>query len=1015
KLSFFPDVKLGINVPARGKAMICLRWIVIKTLLTPPETPLFRSLDDEEEQFVGQASRGRAQSKGMQISRPSTMDNAQRSSRSSASPNRFSLSPRSMARTKSPISASRASPPLSVQPPTPSRRPSTPPAAKISAFHKGLQWLSIKWNKEASPVKANHRSSSTKPQGWQSNDPAFSYNAPPKTVHLYQMFGIPRSIASSKKLSKFFPISAPKWSFDSAVWLMDHRKGPQDRFRPLLSSVPATTFGAGKINNVHKPMFSHNSSMTTSSNASSEHGATFGPYVESDQEQQDLIGEWDADDGLRVHEDIFMFDKLDELNEETSYNKSTKYVEDSPIRVKYVKSDKHDFDMERWAANQTPYDGADSSQVGHGEMATCSRCGMSFNVMDSDGKGDSCGECSSKVEGFSADHMLWTSVAHQHGNKIVNSEPCVESEPSIAPDSVDYSKHASLGHQTVNNEPLADCTEKCPPGQSMVDTDEDMLLGQEVVNYEENMRPYHESDSLVENEDDVSFSRSSISNHQQIEPTSAEHGPYRGQMDTCNHGLPPCLNESDCQHNEAVSETAFGDNSHQLGSTIHPFPKVESAEGAGISVLLHQKSSSNKWPVMEGSALAATNIVCSEPYYTRDGINMMKRSFGRDNSSASSIDLGSSRQSDAHFERRSSSKKGDFEKAQPSSTMSRQSIASVSDMSVSGSSASLCHQTDAVEDTYSRIDTLESSASRTVVSAGEDGSSKDALSNALECLSTARPIVNDDIPVDLNSSSFDRSSETEDVISMGRMADNDHSTTNMCLSEMEEPINVQESSAAEGSCMLKTDEDTSDTVQCCLVGTPEYPSEENLDNLIMQSEAVQDSIEEHILDDCCVSAISEEDVLVSRTGTSIIELPNGEKSPQAVEGSRKQIQRCFTLEEATDTILLCSSIVHDLAYKAATIALEHEQESERHRPTVTIVGKPIPDEDDFLKLPHRRTPNRKVKRKRLEGETTTITETAEKESIAEDPSPARSASGITRASVNMKPPKLESKCNCVIM
>ncbi|KAI4988655.1 hypothetical protein ZWY2020_035895 [Hordeum vulgare] len=1086
KLSFFPDVKLGINVPARGESHDLLKVDGDKNdyewLLTPPETPLFRSLDDEEEQFVGQASRGRAQSKGMQISRPSTMDNAQRSSRSSASPNRFSLSPRSMARTKSPISASRASPPLSVQPPTPSRRPSTPPAAKISTLPQrsaspvsrrmsaGSSGSALNGTRGASPVKANHRSSSTKPQGWQSNDPAFSYNAPPNlrtslpdrsvsrsrggsptsfsgldtgsrgrrqsmsptptrrassshsierdrlSTHskasatssgdddLDSMQSISigyssspavkkslavmktRSIASSKKLSKnFSPISAPKWSFDSAVWLMDHRKGPQDRFRPLLSSVPATTFGAGKINNVHK------------------------------LHQQDLIGEWDADDGLRVHEDIFMFDKLDELNEETSYNKSTKYVEDSPIRVKYVKSDKHDFDMERWAANQTPYDGADSSQVGHGEMATCSRCGMSFNVMDSDGKGDSCGECSSKVEGFSADHMLWTSVAHQHGNKIVNSEPCVESEPSIAPDSVDYSKHASLGHQTVNNEPLADCTEKCPPGQSMVDTDEDMLLGQEVVNYEENMRPYHESDSLVENEDDVSFSRSSISNHQQIEPTSAEHGPYRGQMDTCNHGLPPCLNESDCQHNEAVSETAFGDNSHQLGSTIHPFPKVESAEGAGISVLLHQKSSSNKWPVMEGSALAATNIVCSEPYYTRDGINMMKRSFGRDNSSASSIDLGSSRQSDAHFERRSSSKKGDFEKAQPSSTMSRQSIASVSDMSVSGSSASLCHQTDAVEDTYSRIDTLESSASRTVVSAGEDGSSKDALSNALECLSTARPIVNDDIPVDLNSSSFDRSSETEDVISMGRMADNDHSTTNMCLSEMEEPINVQESSAAEGSCMLKTDEDTSDTVQCCLVGTPEYPSEENLDNLIMQSEAVQDSIEEHILDDCCVSAISEEDVLVSRTGTSIIELPNGEKSPQAVEGSRKQIQRCFTLEEATDTILLCSSIVHDLAYKAATIALEHEQESERHRPTVTIVGKPIPDEDDFLKLPHRRTPNRKVKRKRLEGETTTITETAEKESIAEDPSPARSASGITRASVNMKPPKLESKCNCVIM
>ena len=132
----------------------------------------------------------------------------------------------------------------------------------------------------------------------------------------------------------------------------------------------------------------------------------------------------------------------------------------------------------------------------------------------------------------------------------------------------------------------------------------------------------------------------------------------------------------------------------------------------------------------------------------------------------------------------------------------------------------------------------------------------------------------------------------------------------------------------------------------------------------------------------------------------------------------EKIQRCFTLEEATDTILFCSSIVHDLAYKAATIALEHEQESEHAvstRPNVTIVGKSIPNEDGFLKLPHRRTPNRKVKRKRLEGEPT-ITETTEKEAIAKDPSPVSSAaSGFVRSSDNMKPPKLESKCNCVIM
>lgn len=242
------------------------------------------------------------------------MDNAQRSSRSSASPNRLSLSPRSMARTKSPISASRASPPLSVQPPTPLRRPSTPPATKIvtlprrsaspvsSRMSTGSSGSALNGTRGASPVKAR---SSPKPQGWQSNDPAFSYDAPPNLrtslpgrpvsrsrggsptsfsgldtgsrgrrqsmsptptrrassshsierdrlsthskasatssgdddMDSMQSISIgyssspalkkslavmkTRSIASSKKLSKnFSPISAPKRSFDSAVWLM---------------------------------------------------------------------------------------------------------------------------------------------------------------------------------------------------------------------------------------------------------------------------------------------------------------------------------------------------------------------------------------------------------------------------------------------------------------------------------------------------------------------------------------------------------------------------------------------------------------------------------------------------------------------------------------------------------------------------------------------------------------------------------------------------------------------------
>ncbi|KAG2615524.1 hypothetical protein PVAP13_3NG054900 [Panicum virgatum] len=1062
KLSYFPEVKLGVSIPARGESHDLLNVDSDRNdcewLLTPPETPLFRSLDDDD-QSVTQVSRGRAQTKPIQISRSSTMDTQR--ARSSASPSRLSPSPHSMARTRSSSSASRSSPPPSLQPPTLSRRSSTPPVAKTLTpprrspspasrrMSTGSSVPTLNGTRGASPVKPNHRSSSPKLQGWQSNVPGFPFDAPSNlrtslpdrpvsrsrggspssfsgldkgsrgrrqsmsptpsrrasSSHsierdrmssyskasatssgeddLDSMQSVPhsyssspavkknlavmktRTIASSKNLSKnFTPSSVPKRSFDSAVWLMDHRKAPQDRFRPLLSGVPASTFGPGNGNNVHKPMFSHNSSFTTNSNASSDHAAIFGSYKHGNQEQHDLVGEWEAGDSSQGHEDIFMFDKLDELNEENIHYKSTKSTENSPVIVKHQVSDRQDFNMEEsGTCDQSLCHSINSSLVGYGKTATCMRCEKFFDVMDVDGEGNYCEICASKVGNIFSDSIAQTIEEADLDDKAANSRPCIVSDPPVAPYCIDHRKEVSLDHQLVNNEPHNGCFDQALPFHS-IDTPQEMILRQEGTIDAEHTKQ-HVGDSALGNSIDISFRQSSATDCQQTEPTFVEHDVFRDQIENHNHGLSQC--------SETISETVTSNNSHQLASTS---PKLENTEATGISVLLLQKSNSNKWPVVEGRTLGSANMLCSEPYYARDGVNIMKRSFGRDSSSAaSSSDLGSSRQSVIYFEHLRSGKRGDFEKSQISSTMSRQSIASVSDMSISSSSASLCPQSDAVGDTYLPIDTLESCASRKV------------------------------IPI-------------EEYDNSGRMADSDHFSSNMCLSDTEMPSDTQESSALEESCIPETEEDTSAISQCNTNCAPEHPSDENnFCNMQMQSEAVQGSNEKNRLDDCCMSAISEEDVLVSEQKTNIMKLHNDEESCEAVEGSRKQIQRCFTLEEAADTILFCSSIVHDLAYKAATIALENEKESEcvdSIRPTVTIVGRSGQREDSLPKLAHRRTPNRKVKRKRLEGETTTM-ETVEKDAVAKDSSPVRSASGITRNSDNMKPPKLESKCNCIIM
>jgi len=79
-----------------------------------------------------------------------------------------------------------------------------------------------------------------------------------------------------------------------------------------------------------------------------------------------------------------------------------------------------------------------------------------------------------------------------------------------------------------------------------------------------------------------------------------------------------------------------------------------------------------------------------------------------------------------------------------------------------------------------------------------------------------------------------------------------------------------------------------------------------------------------------------------------------QESSITIERSREQTQRCLTLEVAIDTILFCSSIARDIAYRVATIGLEHEQKSELASalcPAVSMVGQSIPKSDGSLKPP----------------------------------------------------------------
>ncbi|CAK7327407.1 unnamed protein product [Dovyalis caffra] len=127
--------------------------------------------------------------------------------------------------------------------------------------------------------------------------------------------------------------------------------------------------------------------------------------------------------------------------------------------------------------------------------------------------------------------------------------------------------------------------------------------------------------------------------------------------------------------------------------------------------------------------------------------------------------------------------------------------------------------------------------------------------------------------------------------------------------------------------------------------------------------------------------------------------------------------RSLTLEEATDTILFCSSIVHDLAYQAATIAIEKESSVplEGSRPTVTILGKSTADRKDPRGRPagKRTSKSLKVRQRRAEADVKQSANKTENDENANE-SMVRNV-GLPNEMDSLKPPKLESKCNCTIM
>ncbi|XP_011625569.1 uncharacterized protein LOC18440101 isoform X2 [Amborella trichopoda] len=1095
-LRYFSDFKLGISIPARGESSDLLNADGNKNdydwLLTPPDTPLFPSLDDETPP-VNLPLRGRRRSEPIAISRSATMEKSyRRNSRSSASPNRLSPSPRSGTSTFQSRGRPSSAPTTSVSPvlrsSTPSRRPTTPPNKPATTLPRSSTPTfrrmstgsstgnpSTSGRRGPSPGKPNRgNSASPKLRAWQSTLPGFSSDPPPNlrtslsdrpSSHVrglspasrssngrdasarfgrqskspttsrsassshsherdhfssqskgsavssceddvdslqsgfsgkhaissassdhvprrkYEAFSNNKGLTYPKKPSATLSNSAPKRYFNSTMRQMDHSKSPQGMFRPLLSSVPTSTFYVGKATNSQRPLISMNSSVTTSSNANSDQGASIAPDLEaSDHDQDDQErNEWGkALFPNNAQEEVFVFDKVEGLTEDHSHDNMLHGV-NSEVHEIILQTNPTTSDVD--THDDVDGDGCTVLEVDSRDPQKFDDIAEGIPILDIVGVKNAapCGEVvnSCSISGTARD-MDETAPA------------CLELEDKNAfPQKATCPKDAKYQQETPGEQ-----VTEVPLVQPVGEAGHQLPVGYLAGNIEREASP-----NLV---------HCKVVGHKRVNSVHSNHDMGDLQL---------CFEENDGRQCTRVEGPA---------------------EGTGISVLLLKGLGSRKWPVVQGRVFTATNISCDDPTYVRDSGSSSRGGItvlGGVSPSPSTDLASTSRQMDTRFHRQFSARR-DAENTGNDHNVRPQS----SSFSVSGASSNSyepeVHRKNMWQEKFDDYvhDRESEHLDGTDLSDEKDlGVLKKIHSTMLDTFGVEQNITQHterhkevmgasghELSIRAQSLRLEESSMPitqnliEYCISIGNGEDL-NSVSNISATEKE--LVNPDSSFLEANVVPDSSEltvDVSDHMhstpgRMAIVDEDEHES----DTGSRTAYALTKSILEASQDSFSSAAEQKKDMDAS---SIVLEFEPTVK----IEGPRGYLSRSLTLEEATDTILFCSSIVHGLAYKAATIAMEKETNSvplEGSRSQVTILGRSGRD----VKVPYsgmvgRRTPKSHKPRSRpMESPDKSPSTKMESVVSSQESFGHNGTHPIHHPSDSVKPPKLESKCNCTVM
>ncbi|XP_010460547.1 PREDICTED: uncharacterized protein LOC104741389 [Camelina sativa] len=1051
-------------------------------LLTPPDTPLFPSLDDQPP-AASVVRRGRPQSQ-ITLSRSSTMEKSRGSSKGSASPNRLSTSPRadnmqqirgrpSSARHPSPASGRRSATPVRRISPTPGKpsgpvsRSPTPTSRKMST---GSTTTALPAVRGTSPVSSSRGNSpSPKIKVWQSNIPGFSLDAPPnlrtslgdrpasyvrgsspasrngrdavstrsrKSVSpsasrsvssshsherdrfsshskgsvassgdddLHSLQSIPvggsdravskraslspnsRTSRSSKLLS---PGSAPRRPFESALRPMDHPKSHHSMFRPLASSLPSTGIYSGKSSSSYHHIMLRHSTATVGSNSSSGQVTGFMPDTKGNDPVPVFQSEVENLAFPDKHGESTAFGMVNLSNESSRHESHESSFSDQvgdmdqgyAVECESSGNEEvshHDFDVENSSTHGSLHVGSEFLEgVALETTEVCVRCGSHYRATEATiSEINICPEC--------REEHIFAETGSPGTTRALN-----DNSPKQSEDIVNENK------LYVENIPVINVLESLPA----VMVEAEMMETREKIeqcdnSYEQEQYHLHES--------------------------SISRALEEQNVDTPNY-------QDGTQSSNGLLSIGTKDSQAQLSDKHHDV-KIESS-GRGDVPLLIKRSVSMKSPVVQANTSSCFTRSYEGFSYLRDR-SISLRSSTETASASSSWDYGSSIRKGSHIRQRSGSTLDLETHRYDTNSKSLSTMSSSSGMSSHALQAlnvmpedsfevctaqMTCTQDETHKESHSEIQ--DSECKETNVMNADFGESVGLVgisANEVGDLAEQNPVVNDN-GCSENGDDVANTVETRESPAHVRSISDLGASIITDDSSLNDHSRLQEKDGNEIPHGSSTTTALDIELESCRSETPSVGVHDEVPESGCNLNAVDDCSEKsmaHPSVDHHNSLVPANEILDESTVR--VECPGG-KEP-----------RSLTLEEATDTILFCSSIVHDIVYQAATLAVDKAKdvpdEEEMLHPTVTVLGKSNANRSSYglgggTKAKKKNAKSAKASRKQTETEEKTQVVEIENDENAGEAVMIRNVGVPPGKGANLKPPpKLESKCNCSIM